>query len=552
MKAIDLHTHTNRSDGSMSPTELIDHAILKCLSAVAITDHDTTSGLDEASVYAAGKDIEMIPGIELSTEYNKKDVHIVGLYIRYNDPGFQSYLQEFVKSRIERNIKMCRNLQTMAGIDITYEKLQEENPGSVITRAHYARYLIEHGYVKCHSEAFDRYLGDHTKYFVAREKITPEKAIDLILQAGGVPILAHPILYHMNDVNLDLLVSRCKEAGLIGIEGLYSTYKSADERQIKRLAEKYDLLISGGSDFHGENKPGLDIGTGYGHLFVPEDLLIPIRKAAKSTSRKILFADLDGTLLTSQKDISEYTHSILKRFCNEGGIFVLSSGRPLKSILEVRDNSKLNFPGVMISSCNGSLIYDCDTQKSIIEKRLSYDTISSVQRFADEHNTHIHTYTDDNIITERIDPEVKYYTRHVHLPVITVSDLRDGLDREPYKMLIIDLEDHDRLAKFGLDLTDALNGQVQVVFSSPNYLEVIRPDAGKGNGVRLICDLLHIPYANSYAAGDSDNDISMLEMSGCGIAMKNGSPNALSAANVITKYDNDHDGLAHYIEDNIL
>ena len=193
MRAVDLHTHSNRSDGSMSPTELIDHALEINLAAIALTDHDTTAGLDEAASYAAGKDIEFVPGIEFSTEYNKKDIHIVGLYIRYDDPGFQDYLQEFVKSRIERNIKMCKNLQDMAGIDITYEKLQSENPDSVITRAHYARYLIEHGYVKCHSEAFDRYLGDHTKYFVSREKITPEKAIDLILKAGGVPILAHPI-----------------------------------------------------------------------------------------------------------------------------------------------------------------------------------------------------------------------------------------------------------------------------------------------------------------------------------------------------------------------
>jgi predicted metal-dependent phosphoesterase TrpH len=284
LKAIDLHTHSTRSDGSYSPSELIKYAAQKGLSAIALTDHDTVAGLDEASACAADEDIEFVPGIEFSTEYNKRDVHIVGLYISYDSPGFNAWLDEFVQSRIVRNRKMCDNLRIQAGIDISFDRLTAEYPGSVITRAHYADYLIKHGYVKCHTEAFDRFLGDHTRYFIPREKVTPEKAIDLILNAGGVPILAHPILYHMSDENLDLLVSRCRDAGLMGIEALYSTYKPADERQITRLARKYGLLISGGSDFHGTNKPGLDLGSGYGHLFVPEDILGPIREASRDIS----------------------------------------------------------------------------------------------------------------------------------------------------------------------------------------------------------------------------------------------------------------------------
>lgn len=556
MRAIDLHTHSNRSDGSLSPSEVVELAVSKGLAAVALTDHDTTAGLDEAASYARGKDIKFIPGIEFSTGYGEKDIHIVGLYIKYDDPMFQEYLSEFVKSRIDRNIKMCKNLHDMAGINISYEELQAENPDSVVTRAHYACYLIEHGYVKSHREAFDRYLGDNTKYFVSRKKITPEKAIDLILKAGGVPILAHPILYHMSSANLDILVSKCKDAGLVGIEGLYSTYKPADERQIKKLADKYHLLISGGSDFHGDNKPGLELGTGYGHLFVPEELLSPIRAAAGKTNTKtnikILFADLDGTLLTSEKTVTPYTYSVLKRFCESGGIFVLSSGRPLKSILEVRDKSGLNFPGVMISACNGSLIYDCDKKTAVVEKRLSKEIIDEVQKYADEHKTHVHTYTDESIITERIDSEIELYTKHVHMPVVTVDRLSRGLDLDPFKMLAIDIGNHDRLAEFGRGLVKALDGRVQVVFSNPNYLEIIRPDAGKGNGVRIICDVLGIPLSDSYAAGDSDNDISMLEAAGCGIAMKNGTPNAIAASDHVTDADNDHDGLAHFIEDFML
>lgn len=277
--AIDLHVHSNRSDGSYSPSELVDYALQKGLTAFALTDHDTTEGLEEAVSYAEDKPIEVIPGIEFSTKYEDCDVHVVGLYIQYDAPAFQAQLQEFVNSRINRNIKMCANLQG-AGIDITYEKLCAENPDAVITRAHYASYLTNHGYVKSRAEAFDKYLGDHSKYFVPREKVTPTQAVELILKAGGVPILAHPPLYHMGREHLETLVVQLKQAGLMGIETLYSTYSGQDERDMFRLADKYDLLPSGGSDFHGANKPGLDLGCGYGKLFIPEDMLLPIKKAA--------------------------------------------------------------------------------------------------------------------------------------------------------------------------------------------------------------------------------------------------------------------------------
>lgn len=279
---IDLHTHSDKSDGSLSPSALIDHAAEKGLSAIALTDHDTTDGLDEA--IARGKEIcasakiEVIPGIEFSTEYEKKDVHIVGLYIDHKDPAFQKYLQDFVASRINRNIKMCNKLRDEAGIDISLEKLQKEFPGAVITRAHYARYLLSHGYIKNLSEAFERYIGDNCKYFIPREKVTPLQAVQLILKAKGIPVLAHPILYHFSRERLDRLTSSLKEAGLIGIEAIYSTYEPAEERQIRELARKYDLCISGGSDFHGACKPGLELGTGYGHLHVPDEVLEKLKQ----------------------------------------------------------------------------------------------------------------------------------------------------------------------------------------------------------------------------------------------------------------------------------
>ena len=284
MRAIDLHTHTCKSDGSYTPTELVDYAIEKNLAAVAITDHDSIEGLDEAVAHAAAlkerglPSVEVIPGIEFSTKYEKQDVHIVGLYISYDGQAFQDALGGFVDSRINRNRKMCANLQG-AGIDITYEKLLAMYPDAVITRAHYASYLLENGYVKSRQDAFARYLGDHTKYFVPREKVTPSQAVELILKADGVPILAHPPLYHMGNERLDTLVSSLKADGLMGIEVFYSTYSNQDMRDMQRLADKYNLLASGGSDFHGANKPGLDLGCGYGRLYVPEETLFQIKDA---------------------------------------------------------------------------------------------------------------------------------------------------------------------------------------------------------------------------------------------------------------------------------
>lgn len=288
MKAVDLHVHSNRSDGTFSPPELVDYAMEKGLAAFALTDHDSVDGLEEALSYAeqlrrtlppkeAQNIPEVIPGIEFSTEYQGKDVHILGLYIDYHNSRFQNYLQDFVASRVNRNRKMCALLQK-AGIDISYEALLSEFPDAVITRAHYAKFLLNHNYIKSMKEAFDRYVGDHCPYYVPREKVSPEQAVELILQADGIPILAHPILYHMSDERLETLVSRLKDAGLMGIEAIYSTYNASEERQIRRLAEVYHLTVSGGSDFHGENKPGLDLAVGYGKLFVPYSVLEALKE----------------------------------------------------------------------------------------------------------------------------------------------------------------------------------------------------------------------------------------------------------------------------------
>ncbi|MBD5465289.1 MAG: PHP domain-containing protein [Lachnospiraceae bacterium] len=277
MKIVDLHVHSTKSDGSYTPSELVEYAMKKGLSAFALTDHDTTEGLEEAFLAAEGKDIEVIPGIEFSTEYQGKDIHILGLYIDYKGEEFRKYLKDFQQSREIRNEKMCKKL-VEHGVDISYEGLKERFPGAVLTRAHYARFLWEEGYVSGMKEAFDRYIGDHAPCFLPREKVTPVQAVKLILKAGGVPVLAHPLLYGMSDKRLEELVAELKEAGLKGIEAIYSTYNSGEERQMKKLAKKYGLLISGGSDFHGAAKPGLDLATGYGKLVIPYEILERIKE----------------------------------------------------------------------------------------------------------------------------------------------------------------------------------------------------------------------------------------------------------------------------------
>lgn len=279
---VDLHVHSTCSDGTFTPEELVDYAIKKGLTAFALTDHDTVSGLDRAINYADSlrhtpvQIPEVIPGIELSTEYQGKDIHMVGLFIDYHQPDFARYLEDFIHSRENRNKKMCALLREH-GIDITYEALLAEFPGAVITRAHFARYLLSHGYIQSLKEAFDRYVGDRCPCFVPREKVTPAQAVELILGAGGVPVLAHPILYHMSDDRLEALVADLKSIGLVGIEAIYSTYNTAEERQIRGLASKYSLKISGGSDFHGANKPKIDLGTGWGKLCVPDEVLEKLR-----------------------------------------------------------------------------------------------------------------------------------------------------------------------------------------------------------------------------------------------------------------------------------
>lgn len=279
-RIVDLHTHTTESDGSFTPEELILEAKRVGLSAIAITDHDSISGIKKASPIAAEYRIELIPGVELSTDYNGKEVHVVGLFIDIEDESFLAKIKEFKENRDNRNMIMVENLQK-EGFAITMEALLAENPDCVITRANIARFLYEHGMIPSIQTAFEKYIGDNCKCYVNRFKITPMDAVRLIKNAGGTAILAHPLLYHMSDTVLQKMVNEMKEAGLDGIEAIYCTYSPSEERQMKCFARENGLLISGGSDFHGTTKPKLNLATGYGKLYIPYDVLEQIKASRK-------------------------------------------------------------------------------------------------------------------------------------------------------------------------------------------------------------------------------------------------------------------------------
>lgn len=263
---------------------------------------------------------------------------------------------------------------------------------------------------------------------------------------------------------------------------------------------------------------------------------------------KILFTDLDGTLLNNESMVSAKTKAFLDEFTRAGNRLVLSSGRPLGSVLEVKEQASLNYSGVLIIASNGAMIYDCDNRCSFLEKRLPLSYVSYLQAQAKAHHLHIQTYTDDAVVCTAEDAEIKYYRRKVHQPLLLADDYTSVLTKGPLKMLAIDLHDHSKLDAFCEAIADWAADKIQYIFSNDYYLELFAKDAGKGNAVRYVCDYFHVPLSDAYAAGDAENDISMIEAAGCGIAMKNADEKVKKAADVITEYDNDNDGLAIFMQ----
>lgn len=269
---IDLHVHSNCSDGTFSPSQLVEYALEKGLQAIALTDHDTTEGIEEARAAAQNTSLQVIPGIELSTAFWGRDIHILGLNIDPENTYFQEKIKAFQQEREQRNRTMISRMQK-EGLRITWQDMADNFPDSIWTRAHFARFLADTGQVHTLAEAINRFLGDHAPCFVPRNKVTPFEAVKMIHQGKGKAVLAHPLLYHLTEEQLEELVQSLVQSGLDGIEAIYSTNTGLDEVRMRQLAKKYGIFITGGSDFHGSNKPSIDLGKGRGNLKIPAYLL---------------------------------------------------------------------------------------------------------------------------------------------------------------------------------------------------------------------------------------------------------------------------------------
>lgn len=268
---IDLHVHSNISDGTMTPEQVVKLAADSGLAAIALTDHDTIDGIEEAVKAGEEYGVKIIPGIEISAEYKGSDLHILGLGIDYKNKEFADKVALCRDSRDNRNLKMVEKINQQ-GFPLTWDIMVERFGNNSITRAHFAKYLLDEGYVQSKEEAFAKYLNPGCPCYVARQKVTPKEAIEMILGAGGHPVLAHPLLYKMSPDRIDSLVVMLKEYGLQGIEALYSLNRPEDDAFLKKLAARHKLYITGGSDFHGAIKPDISLGTGKGNLKITSDI----------------------------------------------------------------------------------------------------------------------------------------------------------------------------------------------------------------------------------------------------------------------------------------
>ena len=277
---IDLHVHTTASDGTFTPREAVQKAAELGLRAIAITDHDTISGHAEA--LSAGHDcgVEIVQGIEVSTKYGVA-VHILGYCLENLIP----LLADVIDDRDRRNRKMAE-LMAADGLPVSYAQMKERF-GEVIGRPHFGRILVELGLAESINDAFARYVDRGQRYYVPRTIIAIETSVEAIVESGGVPVLAHPFQYKKTDAELRELIELCMDHGLRGMECRYSGYDAEQVAYLEGLAEEYGLIKTGGSDFHGDNKPHIHMGTGIsGELDVPYAWLAELKKAAGASRGK--------------------------------------------------------------------------------------------------------------------------------------------------------------------------------------------------------------------------------------------------------------------------
>ena len=285
MGYIDLHLHTTASDGVMSPSEIVRYAKAKGLQSIAITDHDTIEGLAEGLSEGRRIHFEVIPGIEISAEHSPGSMHLLGFFLDIHHPLLNERLDHLQKARAERNPRIVEKLKRL-GIQIAYEEVLKASGGGQVGRPHFAQVLLEKNYVRTFQEAFERFLKKGAPAYVDKFRFTSKEAIHFISEAGGVAVLAHPKTLNMNGhAELEALIHRLIQEGLKGIEVYYPEHSPPEVAQYKGLAERYGLLITGGTDYHGIEKNGLDIGVGRGEMKIPYSTVEAL-KAARGAPQK--------------------------------------------------------------------------------------------------------------------------------------------------------------------------------------------------------------------------------------------------------------------------
>lgn len=273
---MDLHAHTYASDGEHSPEELIEIARERGVTTLAVADHDTVAGVERALAAAAlAGDIEVIPGVELSTDIPGHEIHMLGYFVDWRDPSFLDMLGKFRDGRVGRAEKICAKLDAL-GAPISFARVQEIAGDGNIGRPHIAQALLEAGHVSTINEAFDKYLANDKPAYVEHYSLPPEEAVALIRRAGGVPVLAHPR-------GVTAYVPELVKAGMLGLECYYAEYDERERAELVALAKQYGLVTTGGSDFHGLHKMGHLSGLGQAN--VPPEVVDKLRAAKEKITK---------------------------------------------------------------------------------------------------------------------------------------------------------------------------------------------------------------------------------------------------------------------------
>jgi predicted metal-dependent phosphoesterase TrpH len=279
MGYVDLHLHTTASDGVRSPSNLVNYAKEKGLRAIAITDHDTIEGLEEAMAEGRKINFEVIPGIEISAEYSPGSMHLLGYFLDIHHPLLNERLAHLQKARAERNPKIVEELNRL-GIKVTYEDVIKASGGGQVGRPHFAQVLLERGYVRSIQEAFERFLKKGAPAYHDKFRFKAEEAIHFIQEASGVAVIGHPNTLGANGTSeLDALLSQLVKEGLKGIEVYYPEHSPAEVATYKFLAEKYGLVMTGGTDYHGIEGNGLEVGVGRGNMKLPYSIVEALKTA---------------------------------------------------------------------------------------------------------------------------------------------------------------------------------------------------------------------------------------------------------------------------------